>query len=102
MQKFTVPGETPDAPDATVAVNVTTLFEGTVVTGLPPEVTASAVVEFATGDSVKVAVATGDDKDPTTAIASKVSVELTVIAVPRVYTVEPILTVVPVVPLWIV
>jgi hypothetical protein len=51
-QKFTVPAVTAFAPDATVAVSVTALPEATVATGLPPEVTASAVVEAAIAGSV--------------------------------------------------
>ena len=51
-QKFTVPVVTAVAPDVTVAVSVTTLPGAIEVTGLPPEVTASAVVEFAIRGSV--------------------------------------------------
>jgi hypothetical protein len=51
-QKFTIPVVTAFAPDATVAVSVTKLGQFTEVTGLPPEVTASAVVEFAIAGSV--------------------------------------------------
>jgi hypothetical protein len=51
-QKFTVPGVTAAAPDATVAVSVTALPEATEVTGLPPEVTASAVEEVLIAGSV--------------------------------------------------
>jgi hypothetical protein len=43
-QKFTWPGATAVAPAFTVAVNVTTVPEGTVVTGPPPEVTVIVVV----------------------------------------------------------
>src|SRR5258708_39556758 len=45
-QKFTVPGVTGVAPGVTRtdAVNVTSLPEATVVTGIPAEVTASVVV----------------------------------------------------------
>jgi hypothetical protein len=39
-------------PDTTVAVSVTTLFEATEVTGIPPEVTAKVVVEPVMGESV--------------------------------------------------
>jgi hypothetical protein len=51
-QKFTVPFVTAVAPDVTVAVSVTILPESTEVTGPPPEVTASAVVELAIGGNV--------------------------------------------------
>jgi hypothetical protein len=43
-QKFTRPGVTAVLPDTTVAVNVTTAPAPTLVTALPPEVTASVVV----------------------------------------------------------
>jgi hypothetical protein len=43
-QKFTCPGVTGVAPAFTDAVSVTTLPEATVVTALPPEVTARIVV----------------------------------------------------------
>jgi hypothetical protein len=51
-QKFTVPFVTAVEPDKTVAVNVTWLGDATEVTRLPPEVTASVVVEFAIAGSV--------------------------------------------------
>jgi hypothetical protein len=51
-QKFTVPLVTALVPDTTVAVSVTTLFEATEVTGIPPEVTAKVVVEPVMGESV--------------------------------------------------
>jgi len=88
-QKFTVPVVTAVVPEVTVAVSFTTLGQFTEVTGLPPEVTASVVMEFAIGGSVNVAVAVADDDPATTAMAFRVSVELTVIA--PVYTVDGVL-----------
>ena len=44
LQKFTCPTATGVLPASTVAVRVTTLPDVTVVTALPPELTASAVV----------------------------------------------------------
>ncbi len=97
-QKLTVPLVTEVEPDATVAFRVTGLPKATVVTGVPPEDTASAVVEAAIGGRVYVAVATADDVNPeTAAMASIVSVELTVIA--PLYMVEEVVGCVPVVPL---
>ena len=46
-QKFTCPGVTGLLPAVTVAVSVTTLPDVTVVTELPPEVTARVVVVVA-------------------------------------------------------
>jgi hypothetical protein len=43
-QKLTVPGRTTLAPDVTVAVKVTTVSAGTVVTGTPFAVTDKVVV----------------------------------------------------------
>jgi hypothetical protein len=43
-QKLTVPEVTAAAPAVTVAVKVTALLEATLVTALPPEVTASVMV----------------------------------------------------------
>jgi hypothetical protein len=51
-QKLTVPLVTAADPDATVAVRFTKLPEATVVVGLPPEDTDSAVVVAAIAGSV--------------------------------------------------
>ena len=81
LQNFTVPFVTGVDPETTVAVRVTTPVDGTTDAGLPPELTDNAVVELEIAGSVYVACATDEEGYPeATAMASRVSVELTVIA----------------------